>query len=192
MSYFFSGRILFCYIITCAAIIILLTLKREGKDRILYAVLSLIFFTYLYFLIDITQFPIYITQGMKEALGGDIWASIHLVPFENIINFSSFANIIIMMPIGFLIPLMSVERISHIKLIIIALMPGILIEFLQLIQLLLIGYTLRIIDINDIICNFAGVLAGYIVFKSVKKAVENLSVKFNAKDNYIIKYFSVR
>lgn len=182
MAYFFSGKILFFYIMICAVITILFTIKREKKHRIIHVVLNMIFFIYLYFIIDITQFPIYITEGMREALSGNIWANIQLTPFKNIINFSSFYNIIMTIPIGFLVPLMSRNNIKFFKLILLALIPGILIEGMQLVQLLLIGYTFRIIDINDIICNFTGVMTGYLIFAAAKKAAKVFMLRFNVEE----------
>ena len=48
--------------------------------------------------------------------------------------------------------------------------------------MLLIGYTFRIIDINDIICNFTGVMTGYLIFAAAKKAAKVFMLRFNVEE----------
>ena len=65
-----------------------------------------VFFVYLYFAIKITQFPIFQTENMKEVLGGNIYASINMIPFKSIFNLTSLYNIILTVPVGLLMPVL--------------------------------------------------------------------------------------
>ena len=71
-------------------------------------------------------------------------------------------------------------------------LPGLLIELLQLAQLLVIGYTLRVVDVNDLICNAAGTAAGYLVFRAVRKGIAALNRKPEREKERLAEYFMNR
>ena len=106
MTYFFEGKILAGYILIYACFLILYGIRRKKTELPLYALWGVLFGIYLYFAIRITQFPIMQTPGMAEALGGNMAASVHLVPFADIVNRTSLYNIILTLPMGFFIPLL--------------------------------------------------------------------------------------
>lgn len=103
-------------------------------------------------------------------------------------NITSLLNIVATIPIGFFIPLIANKRIGKLKMIFYAILSGLIIETLQLMQLLIIGYTMRIIDINDIIFNGTGVLAGYLLYLVFLTLALKLSVKIGRENNFLARY----
>ena len=73
MTYFFDGKILAGYVVIYAALILLYGIRRKKTELPLYAAAGILFGIYLYFVIRITQFPIMQSDGMEEALGGEIY-----------------------------------------------------------------------------------------------------------------------
>ena len=186
MSYFFEGKLLIAYIIICIGITIIV-LKAAKQYKYIRLICLLAFFIYLYCLIDITQFPIYMSPSMEETLGGNIFNSIHLIPIIDIFNITSLYNVIATIPMGFLIPLIFRNKFSFKKMTLIGICTGIILELGQLCQLLVIGYTLREVDINDVICNAIGVMLGYFAFKALCKMIFSVSEKANMT-NFIVDY----
>ena len=76
--------------------------------------------------------------------------------------------------------------------ILLFLLPGFLIELSQLFQLLVIGYTLRVIDVNDLICNAAGTVIGYFIFRAVRSGISILYSKEKQKKGHFAEYFMRR
>lgn len=66
---------------------------------------------------------------------------------------------------------------------------GCLLESLQLVIALIVGFTFRYIDINDVIFNFCGVVLGYSLFKifmfAFKLSVHKLNISLNSFLKYI-------
>ena len=175
ITYFFSGKILVVYIVICIICSIFYLRKTKSEFRNLEVLFIVVFFVYLYFAIKITQFPIFQTENMKELLGGNIYASINMIPFKSIFNLTSLYNIILTVPVGLLMPVLKRKKMTMQSILLMIILPGLIIEGGQFVQLLVIGYTLRVIDINDIICNNIGVLAGYTVFLALQKITARIS-----------------
>ena len=192
MTYFFEGKILAGYILIYACFLILYGIRRKKTELLLYALCGVLFGIYLYFVIRITQFPIMQTPGMEEALGGNMAASVHLVPFADIVNRTSLYNIILTLPMGFFIPLLCRKKLTKSGRLLLFFLPGLLIELLQLAQLLVIGYTLRVVDVNDLICNAAGTAAGYLVFHAVRKGIADLNRRPKREKGRLAEYFTNR
>jgi glycopeptide antibiotics resistance protein len=188
MAYSFRGTLLLIYIIFCIVAIFAYVKYSKKENKILLTTICALFCVYLYFLIDMTQFPIYTSPGMKEHLGGLFWRSINLVPFKSSMNITSLLNIIATIPIGLFLPLMANKKIGGKQIFVFALLSGLILETLQLMQLILIGYTMRIIDINDIIFNGIGVLAGYLLYLGCMNLVLKISRRVGREDNFLAKY----
>lgn len=146
--------------------------------------------TYLYVLAVIkeTQFPIFINNiEMKEQLGGvKMGRDINLIPFNDIINMTSVLNVLLFVPIGFILGFVIKNTLK--RTVVIGLLSSFLIEMSQLCINVFVGYNFRIADINDIICNTLGAVIGYFIMIGFVKAVEKLF----KQDNEFSKYISNR
>jgi glycopeptide antibiotics resistance protein len=117
---------------------------------------------------------------------------INMIPFNNI-SFQSLLekqvlyNILLSIPFGFGIAF--ITKITKRKLLVLSVFFGIIVESLQLIISLYLEYTYRIIDINDIIFNFTGVIVGYCIFKLFSilliRFVDNNGLKLGPFSSYI-------
>lgn len=190
MAIFFEGKILILYIILCSIVTIMLIYKTEKQYRLMKLIILLFFYIYLYCLINITQFPIFTSDGMEECFGGkNIIYSFNLIPFVHAFHITSLYNIIATVPMGFLIPMIIRNTLSIKQASILGLFTGISLECGQLAQLIIIGYTLRRIDVDDLICNTIGVILGYVIFKLFCKLIFSISKRMNLL-NYITDYLS--
>lgn len=165
MVYYFDDiNILIVLFVTFVLSVIVLKLLKKSN---MYLIFFLVMFVYLCKLIDLTQFPIYASEGMKAVMGGqNVWKEMNLIPFKTIIeNFSKddFFNIIMTIPLGFGFPFLI--KHSWKKALIIGIIVGILSEAGQLATAIWIGFTFRHVNVDDTILNLFGTLIGYILFK---------------------------
>lgn len=144
-------------------IIITFIFKFKFKKENIYILFCFIMFLYILNVVKLTLFPFPIFSDWYEP---NLFESINLVPFENVLNRDSLLNIIMMIPLGFGLPFVS--KINNwIKILIAAFLSGLIIESFQFIIGLVIskGFTFRFIDIDDAICNFMGVVIGFCFLK---------------------------
>lgn len=113
----------------------------------------------------------------------------NLIPFKNIVNSSSLYNIILTVPFGFLLPFIC--RMNLLKLLLAGIGFSGILELLQALAGILAGYSTRVIDINDLICNTAGAAAGYGLFLILYMAVRKISEK-KASVNFLFTYIIER
>jgi glycopeptide antibiotics resistance protein len=127
----------------------------------------------MYFLLALreTLFPIFISGELAEARTQVSFAQgVNLIPLyfgrsldtENII-LGIFQNIILTMPLGF--GLSFVWQMNKQKIVLGVIIGGLGFEALQLIISMVLGYPYRVLDINDVLCNVAGALIGYGLFR---------------------------
>ena len=102
-------------------------------------------------------------RGIIEMLQGGL--TLHT--FVNIIG-----NIIMFMPMGFLLPLLFSNLDSLKKTVAVGFGTSLLIEFTQL-------FLIRATDIDDLILNTLGTMLGYLVFLTFKKLLSRLTGKFS-------------
>lgn len=187
MRIYFDGP----YIILAGVFLILIVLFMiyKIKTTIYFNIFFILFYIYIFQLIKYTQFPIVYIPDLIDR--NSIMSQINYIPFSNITKSptNAFLNVILTMPFGFLLPF--VKRIHSKKNILIwAIVLPVLIEGLQLIIALLTGYTERIIDVNDIIFNFTGVILGFWIFK---RFIYFLKIILNENEwtkNNFLKYIS--
>lgn len=141
------------YILICVFI-----QKKYKKEKIFY-VFSTIMFCYFLCIANETLFPIVIIDDMPS----NITKSINFIPFRNGIKRTDLLNIIMTIPLGIGMPFIT-EIKSMKKIMVLGICCGIGIETAQYLETFLTGgFTLRIIDVNDIICNFAGTTIGFLI-----------------------------
>ena len=169
-------------------IIIILFLKLKYKKSYVYLFFFTIFFIYLCNVLKYTQFPIILDGEMKKDIGQNVWGYANFIPFnpDYFAIKTSLLNILLTIPFGFGLPFIS--KVSFKKIAVLGFLLGVFIEILQLIIALMVGFTTRYVDVNDIIFNFSGVLLGYGVFKLFLKSFKFLIKKNNIELNSFLKF----
>lgn len=139
--------------------------KKKGYSLVEMSFLAL-FFAYLVGVASKTLFPIYIDSSMREAAGQNVWEHMRLIPFVDLTKNdvkTSLLNILLFIPFGFLLLFFRRFRLSQIMLY--SLLSSMTIEFLQFAFAFVSGFTLRFIDVNDVIFNVFGAGLGIILFR---------------------------
>lgn len=85
-------------------------------------------------------------------------------------------NILLLMPLGFLAPILWNKAKSLKGITILGLATSLTIELLQLLESLVSGWG-RITDIDDVICNVLGVVIGYFIYIVFIRIGERMNVK---------------
>lgn len=186
MVYHFGGITLYSFIVFFLVLVIIL--KYKYKKSYMYLLFFSVMYLYLCNVIKLTQFPIYTDDLMREAFGGqNVWKEMNLIPFKNPAFMTSFLNIIMTIPLGFGLPFLI--KATYKKIVVIGLLAGLLLESIQLIVALIVGFSFRVVDVNDIIFNFTGTLIGYLIFKLFRFYYNNILVKMKIENDYLSKYF---
>ncbi|WP_059174024.1 VanZ family protein [Bacillus sp. FJAT-27445] len=157
-------------------------------------ILKLVFGIYICLVISVTLFPIPI--GFENDYK-NLFRSINVVPIVSIIRDISQigtayegdvyfmislivrnvgGNILLFMPFGFLVPIVS-KKIKDLKTVtILGLAMSVTIELFQLLQSFGGGWG-RVTDIDDVICNVIGVVLGYLIYVLIIKTGEKFKIK---------------
>lgn len=131
--------------------------KKDWRFLLFYT----IFYIYLVEVVNLTQFPIYISEQEIS-----LWNRVSFIPFVSLNPAQSFFNIVLTIPFGFGLPFLI--RISWKRVIVCSLIFTFCIELTQFIVGVTVG-SYRIADIDDIIFNFIGSLLGYLLFLLFKQ-----------------------
>lgn len=115
----------------------------------------LIFLLYLYMVLEATGIGTIWDIGKYDGIISV--DKINLVPFTDITGFSQSLNIIMFMPLGFLLPFIWKEFRSPLKVLLAGAGYSFGIEFCQL-------FNNRVTDIDDLIMNTLGAVAGYVIW----------------------------
>lgn len=117
------------------------------------------FIVYGFTVIDVTLFPL---RVVPEAMRRDslIPSSINLTPFAHISESSFILNVIMMIPLGFLLPILLPKLRSLRTVTVAGFLASASIEGMQLFSLLTFGNR-RIVDVDDLIANTGGAVIGY-------------------------------
>jgi glycopeptide antibiotics resistance protein len=146
-------------------------LRMRRRHGLLYLLFFTIFFVYVVTVLDRTLFQFqslivlkhFVPHLMLRGQGdGDAVNLVPLVKLTHADVATSLLNVLLMLPFGFGLPLITNLRFAG------TLTAGVLfsvsIEVMQLVTGLIGGLTFRIADVNDVIFNASGVVLGYWLF----------------------------
>lgn len=153
---------------------LLVHMRRTQHRTIGYLVCFSVFYVYLLFVLEYTIFPLRLfdsmyTEFMLET--GVTWRrGIQLVPFrgmslEYLRSIQGFGNVLLAVPFGFGLPF--ITRTTLRSMTWMGLAFPISIETAQFLLGVAYGYSVRIVDINDVLLNFVGVLLGLGLFRAL-------------------------
>lgn len=168
--------------------------KRQKQVYWLKEIIRFLFVVYICMVVSVTLFPFPI--GFNTNIE-NTYRSINVIPLKSIIHDISQigiaydgdvqfmigiiarnvgGNILLLMPLGFLIPLLW-GKFKHFKSIIfIGFCVSISIEFSQFLESLMGGWG-RITDIDDVIFNVFGVIIGYFIYELIFKIANKFEIK---------------
>lgn len=171
-------------------LILLAFLKFMKRKSNMYLLCFSVMYIYLCVVLDLTQFPIYASEGMKAAMGGqNVWREMNLIPLKTIVtdfSMESVLNIIVTIPLGF--GLSFLMRCSWRQNMLSGLLVGGCAEAGQLLTALWVGFTFRHVNIDDILLNIIGVLVGYGVFKIFRNVFQWGYKKLETNSNAFLSY----
>lgn len=150
-----------CAFIPCLVYLLI----KDRKERKFYLIFIFLFIFYIWMVYTVTGAGglsdiIYAPEGgINDSI---IRANINLVPFSRDIGVTFYLNIIMCVPLGFLLPLIWKDYRKIYKTIIAGLGFSLLIELSQL-------NTTRATDIDDLIANTIGTVIGYLIWKVFSK-----------------------
>jgi len=132
---------LICYIYYCS--------EKEKRQYIFDS----IFYVYVFFVIKYTQFPIILNDEMRSIIGQNVFRDSNFLPFANLKYNLKYIilNTVMTIPFGFGICFLI--KTSFKKVILLGFGLGFSLELMQLIIALIVGFTFRYVDVNDIIFN---------------------------------------
>ncbi|MDP4144962.1 MAG: VanZ family protein [Bacillota bacterium] len=147
------------------------------------------YFFILYLMITLSRvvgFPSLSEWKFCLSVGNPIFnPHINLVPFRDGIDISSVLNIILFMPLGFLLPTLWKKYRSLWKTFCYGLSFSLIIEIGQLFV------SHRATDVNDLIMNTLGTICGWVIFNIVKKVSRQFAdktvVDISSSDTFAIK-----
>jgi glycopeptide antibiotics resistance protein len=163
--------------------------------RVAYVRLFLItvFYAYLVGVASKTLFPIFLDESMRQNLGQNVWTNMNFVPLVRLtLNDwkTSFLNIALFFPFGYLLPLL--KSYSFRSVVWRGLLTSLGIEALQVIIALLVGFTFRHLDVNDVLFNVMGTILGYGGYVLFAWFVQKLIRKNVLERNAVIDYLDSR
>lgn len=196
--YYISGELiirvgLISYIVG-RAIMLGITFKNQKAIYWLKEILKFLFVLYMLMVVSVTLFPLGLPFGFYPEY---IKNGLNLIPFVSIIKDISQigiayggdapvmiglivrnvgGNILLLMPLGVLVPILF-HTYRHLKkIVILGLLTSISIESIQILEIV-VGAWGRTVDIDDVICNVLGATLGYLIYKITFKLADIFQIK---------------
>lgn len=146
---------LFCILLPCMLYVLIQTKGFHQRTNFIHMIWVFIFLYYVYLVLETTGigtiWEIGLYPGMK------LQEEINLIPFRDGISLSMILNVVMFMPLGFLLPLLWKEYQSLVRTAIIGFCFSCGIEFCQL-------FNRRVSDVDDLLMNTLGVILGWLIW----------------------------
>ena len=154
---------------------------RSGQPAFVVAMRAL-FVLYLGWVAGATLFPLPVSAGAIATEAGGRHVEVGLVPLSSIrdvlLNGSRFAqvwvlggNVLTLAPFGFLLPFAAPSLGRWRRMALAALLFPLGIELSQLGVSLVLGYSYRVTEVDDVLLNFAGILLGFAAYVALRGVV---------------------
>lgn len=146
---------LFCILLPCMLYVLIQTKGFHQRTNFIHMIWVFIFLYYVYLVLETTGigtiWEIRLYPGMK------LQEEINLIPFRDGISLSMILNVVMFMPLGFLLPLLWKEYQSLVRTAIIGFCFSCGIEFCQL-------FNRRVSDVDDLLMNTLGAILGWLIW----------------------------
>lgn len=146
---------LFCILLPCMLYVLIQTKGFHRRTNLIHMIWVFIFLYYVYLVLETTGigtiWEIGLYPGMK------LQEEINLIPFRDGISLSMILNVVMFMPLGFLLPLLWKEYQSLVRTAIIGFCFSCGIEFCQL-------FNRRVSDVDDLLMNTLGAILGWLIW----------------------------
>lgn len=146
---------LFCILLPCMLYVLIQTKGFHRRTNFIHMIWVFIFLYYVYLVLETTGigtiWEIGLYPGMK------LQEEINLIPFRDGISLSMILNVVMFMPLGFLLPLLWKEYQSLVITAIIGFCFSCGIEFCQL-------FNRRVSDVDDLLMNTLGAILGWLIW----------------------------
>ena len=146
---------LFCILLPCMLYVLIQTKGFHRRTNFIHMIWVFIFLYYVYLVLETTGigtiWEIGLYPGMK------LQEEINLLPFRDGISLSMILNVVMFMPLGFLLPLLWKEYQSLVRTAIIGFCFSCGIEFCQL-------FNRRVSDVDDLLMNTLGAILGWLIW----------------------------
>ena len=146
---------------------------RSGQPAFVVALRAL-FVLYLGWVAGATLFPLPVRPGVAELEAAGRGVTVDLVPLASIRDvlhgtlFSQVwilgGNVLTLTPFGFLLPFAAPRLATWRRMALAGVLFPLAIELSQLAVSLVLGYSYRVTEVDDVLLNFAGVLFGFALF----------------------------
>ena len=174
----FSGSTFFILFIILLSAVYFVYRRKQRKLKFLVPTAIIL---YVMLVLQVTVFQIYIVKnGMAETIFGEVkkyHAGWQLIPFQTIRRTLSNpivffrqcgGNILLLLPVPVLIGIIR-EDFNTRKTFFIGVLLSICIELMQFLTNWLTGYPGHVVDVDDILLNGIGVLAGTVLINGIRK-----------------------
>jgi len=146
---------LFCILLPCMLYVLIQTKGFHQRTNFIHMIWVFIFLYYVYLVLETTGIGIIWEIGLYP--GMKLQEEINLIPFRDGISLSMILNVVMFMPLGFLLPLLWKEYQSLVRTAIIGFCFSCGIEFCQL-------FNRRVSDVDDLLMNTLGAILGWLIW----------------------------
>lgn len=146
---------LFCILLPCMLYVLIQTKGFHRRTNFIHMIWVFIFLYYVYLVLETTGIGTIWEIGLYPYM--KLQEEINLIPFRDGISLSMILNVVMFMPLGFLLPLLWKEYQSLVRTAIIGFCFSCGIEFCQL-------FNRRVSDVDDLLMNTLGAILGWLIW----------------------------